>query len=401
MIEIIINGVSYEVPEDITVLQACQKNDIEIPTLCYDERLEPHSACRLCIVEVDGMRNLPTSCSLKVSDGMEVSTNTQRVRNSRREVLDLLFSNHPDDCLNCNKSGECKLQDYCYDYGVTHRGYDGERRNLPIDDSNPFYYYDPNKCILCGKCVRVCSELQCTDAITIDERGFDSLISTPFRRGLEHSTCVSCGNCVSVCPVGALVEKPLNHGKPRSKKRKNKEEIEDEHNIDNKYDIDEIKVDSTAKKGMVSYEIKKTSEESKGYRHWDTEKTRTTCSYCGVGCQLDLTVKDNEVVEVQPHEGIPNDGLLCVKGKFGYKFINHPDRLKTPLIRKNGVLVEADWNEAYNLIASKIKTTKENYGPDSFGGFSSARCTNEENYLFQKLFRSTIGTNNVDHCARL
>lgn len=391
MIKIIINGVGYEVPENITVLQACQQNDIEIPTLCHDDRLEPHSACRLCIVEVEGMRNLPTSCSLKVHDGMVVSTDTERVRGSRKEVLDLLFSNHPDDCLTCDKSGECKLQNYCFDYGVTHRGYNGERRNLPIDNSNPFYYYDPNKCILCGKCVRVCSELQCTDAITIDERGFKSLISTPFRKGLEHSTCVSCGNCVSVCPVGALVSKSLNDGKPRRKKR-NKDEIENK---------EDVKVDSVARKEMVSNDTKPATKSTKDYRIWETTKTRTTCSYCGVGCQLDLVVNGNEVVEVKPHRGTPNDGLLCVKGKFGYKFINHPDRLKTPLIRKDGVLVEAGWDEAYNLIVSKMKTTKEEYGPNSFGGFSSARCTNEENYLFQKMLRGAIGTNNVDHCARL
>lgn len=396
MTKIIINSVGYEVPDDITVLQACQLNDIEIPTLCYDERLEPHSACRLCIVEVEGMRNLPTSCSLKVHDGMNINTDTDRVRNSRREILDLLFSNHPNDCLTCDKSGECKLQNYCYDYGVTHRGYDGERRNLPIDDSNPFYYYDPNKCILCGKCVRVCGELQCTDAITIDERGFKSLISTPFRQGLENSTCVSCGNCVSVCPVGALVEKPLTNGNPGRKKERNRRKEEDKSKIDN--EINEVEL--SAKSNFIS-KAENDMKNSRDYRNWETEKVRTTCSYCGVGCQLDLTVNDGNVVGVQPHKGTPNDGLLCVKGKFGYKFINHPDRLKTPLIKKNGEFVEASWDEAYNLIVSKIKSTKEQYGPDSFGGFSSARCTNEENYLFQKLLRASIGTNNIDHCARL
>ena len=348
MIKVIVNGIGYEVPEDITVLQACQKVGIDIPTLCHDERLEPHASCRLCVVEVEGMRNLPTSCSLKVYDGMVIQTDSQKVVSARKDVLDLLFSNHPNDCLTCKKSGECKLQDYCYEYGILEGGYKGEKRSLPIDDSNHFYFYDPNKCILCGKCVRVCNELQCTSAITIDERGFDSLVSTPFRKGLENSTCVSCGNCVSVCPVGALTPKTREN-----------------------------------------------------FRHWDTKRTKTTCSYCGVGCQFELISTNGKVVGVQPVNGKPNDGLLCVKGKFGYPFINHPDRLKSPLIRKNGVLEEASWDEALNLIASKIKETKENYGADAFGGFSSARCTNEENYLFQKLFRAVIGTNNIDHCARL
>lgn len=348
MINIIINGTSYQVPKDYTVLQACQQVGIDIPTLCHDDRLEPHAACRLCVVEIEGMRNLATSCSYKVADNMNIQTHSEKVIKARKNVLDLLFSNHPQDCLTCEKSGECQLQNYCYEYDVTEGGFKGEKRDLPIDDSNHFYSYDPNKCILCGKCVRVCNELQCTHAITIGERGFDSIIATPFSVGLGNSDCVSCGNCVSVCPVGALTPKT-------------KEKI----------------------------------------RLWDTKKVKTTCSYCGVGCQMELVVHDEKVVGVQPARGLPNDGLLCVKGKFAYSFINHKDRLKKPLIRKNGVLEEASWDEALRLITSKIKDAKENYGPDSLGGFASARCTNEENYLFQKLFRGVIGTNNVDHCARL
>lgn len=348
MAKIMINGESYEVKNDITILQACREIGIEIPTLCHDDRLEPHAACRLCIVEIEGVRNLSTSCTMKVAEGMNIQTHSKNVMNTRKELLDLLFSNHPNDCLTCEKSGECKLQDYCYEYGVLGGSYKGEKRNLPIDYSNHFYTYDPNKCILCGKCVRVCSELQCTNAITIDERGFHTSIATPFRKGLEHSTCVSCGNCVAVCPVGALTPK---------KRQK--------------------------------------------VRTWETKKVKTTCSYCGVGCQLNLIVHEDKVIGAEPGRGVPNDGLLCVKGRFANAFINHKDRLKTPLIRKNGVLEEATWEEALELIVSKVQSTKEKHGTNALGGFSSARCTNEENYLFQKLFRAVIGTNNVDHCARL
>lgn len=348
MIKIIINGNECMVEEGITVLEACRNIGIDIPTLCHDERLEAHAACRLCVVEVEGKQTLMTSCSLKVYEGLNVQTHSKKVMNARKDILDLLYSNHTKDCLNCAKSGECDLQDYCYEYGVETGTYLGEKRDLRIDNTNPFYYYDPKKCILCGKCVNVCKQLQCTSAIDMNERGFKTHVGTPFEIGIEKSTCVSCGNCVSVCPVGALMPK-------------------------------------TKEKARV----------------WETKKTRTTCSYCGVGCQMDLVTKGNKVIDVKPAMAEPNDGLLCVKGKFGYKFIDHPDRLRTPLIRKDGVLVEASWDQAYALIASKIKEIKENYGPDSMGGFTSARCTNEENYLFQKIFRAGIGTNNIDHCARL
>lgn len=348
MVNIIINGKRYEVEDGITVLEACNKLGINIPTLCHDDRLEPYAACRLCVVEIKGREKLETSCSTKVRNGMEIETHSEKVINARKEILDLLFSNHPQDCLTCEKSGDCKLQDYCYEYGVERGNYTGDRKDYTIDDSNPFYTYDPNKCILCGKCVRVCSQLQGTNAIGLENRGFNTKVSTPFDMGLAKSKCVSCGNCVAVCPVGALM--------PKKKER---------------------------------------------YRAWEVEKVKTTCSYCGVGCQMNLLVKENKVVGVEPAKGKPNNGLLCVKGRFAYGFINHPDRLKTPLIKRNGKFEEATWEEAYSLIANKIEEIKKEHGPDAFAGLTSARCSNEENYLFQKMFRALIGTNNVDHCARL
>lgn len=348
MIGIKINGKDYKVEKNKTILELCQEVGIEIPTLCHDARLEGFAACRMCLVEIENNGKLVTSCTTKAWDGMNISTNNAKVMDARRGVLDLILSNHPMECLNCEKSGDCKLQDYAYEYGIEDGSYKGEKREKSIDSTNPFYYYDPEKCILCGLCVRVCDEVQGTNAIGFEDRGFNTLVATPFNVGINDSECVSCGNCVSVCPVGALM--------PKSKEK---------------------------------------------FRLWEVEKTRTTCSYCGVGCQLDLVTKDNKVVGVEPAFDALNDGMLCVKGKFGYKFLSHPDRLKTPLIKKDGVFHEATWDEAYNLIVTKINTTKKEYGSQAFGGLTSARCTNEENYLFQKLFRAVIGTNNVDHCARL
>ncbi len=343
-----IDGKDYKFSEKMTVLDACRQAGVDIPTLCHDERLSPSGACRLCVVEIDGKKGPQTSCTTMLRDGMDINTHSEMVIRERQQVLDLLISNHPLDCLTCEKSGRCKLQDYCYEYGVTEGTYRWSYRTPKFDDTNPFYTFDSKKCILCGLCVRVCDELQGTTAIGFEQRGFETNIATPFGDGLINSECVSCGNCVSVCPVGAL--------QPREKDK---------------------------------------------FRYWQTHTVRTTCAFCGVGCQLDLVVKDNKVVGVDPARDAHNDGLLCVKGKFSYNYIAHPDRLKTPLIKEDGKFREATWEEAYELITNKMKSYKEDYGSDAFAGLSSARCTNEENYLFQKFFRSIIGTNNVDHCARL
>jgi NADH-quinone oxidoreductase subunit G len=345
--DIVINGIHYEVDNNTTILQACRRAGIDIPTLCHDDRLEPFASCRMCLVEIEGSNKLVTACSTHVKDKMVVYTHSEKVIKARRDVLDLIIGNHPLECLSCDKSGQCKLQDYCYEYGIIESSYLGDKREPYVDTSNPFYDYDASKCILCGLCVRVCGELQCTSAIGFEDRGFDTIVKTPFNEGLINSKCVSCGNCVSVCPVGALT--------PKAQK----------------------------------------------FRHWETKEVQTTCSYCGVGCQLNLIVKGDKVVGAQPSLEGPNDGLLCVKGKFAYKFINHPDRIKTPLIKRNGKFEEVSWEQAYRYIRRKVIEIKEESGPEAFAGLTSARCTNEENYLFQKLFRAVIGTNNIDHCARL
>ena len=348
MLNVTIDGIKVQVKEGSTILQAAQSVGIEIPTLCYLKDLTPEASCRICLVEIEGNPKLFTACSTPVAEGNVIHTKSEKVIAARRSVLDLMLSTHRADCFSCAKNGECQLQNLCYEYGVEQTSFEGVRNDYPIDDSNEFFTYNPQQCILCQRCVNVCQKLHGESAIGIVNRGFKAKIATPFDQLLRSTNCVSCGNCVSVCPVGALL--------PKSRVR---------------------------------------------FRAFETKKVPTTCTYCGVGCQLELQVKDDTVVGAQPLYGEANKGLLCVKGKFGYNFINHKDRLTKPLIRKDGVLTEASWEEAISLIADKIGTIKAESGSDALAGLSSARCSNEDNYVFQKMVRAAFGTNNVDHCARL
>ncbi|KPU44077.1 NADPH-Fe(3+) oxidoreductase subunit alpha [Oxobacter pfennigii] len=348
MIKLVIDGQSVEVREGATILEAARLLGIDVPTLCNDERLVAHGACRICVVEVEGARTLMTSCTVPAANGMVVRTESPRVAEARKGILELMIANHPLDCLTCEKSGDCKLQNYCYRYNIKGSSFTRNKKQYDIDYSNQFYVSDQNKCILCGKCVRVCNELQCTGAIGFAGRGVNTHVASPFDDNLDASVCVSCGNCVAACPVGALGPK---------KKEK--------------------------------------------YRPWEVRKVKSTCSYCGVGCQVQLLVKDDKVVGVEPYDGAPNHGLLCVKGRFAYNFINHPARLKTPLIKREDKFEEATWDEALGLIAEKLTSIKEKHDSDSIAGLSSARCSNEDNYIMQKFMRGVVGTNNIDHCARL
>lgn len=352
MLNITIDGQAIEMPAGSTILEAAKKVGIDIPTLCHldmeKQFNQQAAACRICVVEVENRRNLAPACATPLMNGMVIKTDTPRVIEARKTVLHLMLSDHPLDCLTCEKAGACKLQDLCYQYGIEESMYPGMQNDFPLDESNQFYTRNLNKCVACRRCVQVCTNFQNTKAIGFGNRGFTTHPVAPFDKGMDASDCVSCGNCVSVCPVGALL--------PKSKEK---------------------------------------------YRSWEINKTRTTCSYCGVGCQMNLVTKGNKVVGVEPVDGASNDGLLCVKGKFGFNFVNHPDRLTSPLIRKNGELVKATWDEALDLVAAKAKSIRAEYGSEALAGLSSARVTNEENYLFQKMVRAGFGTNSVDHCARL
>lgn len=345
-----IDGREVESEGGVTILEAARKAGIEIPHLCYRDDLTPTSACRLCVVEVEGARTLIASCAYPAADKMVVKTQTERVLDARRLVIEFLLSDHPYDCMTCEKSGSCKLEKYAYELGIRQPRFVGEKHNYPVRSANPFFERDYNKCILCGRCVTVVHELQYCGAVDQTKRGFDTKIAASFDRPMQETPCVFCGNCVSVCPVGALSEKA---GRFQG-------------------------------------------------RDWEMKKVPTICSYCGVGCTLVLNVKDNKVLKVTSDKDLGvNRGWTCVKGRFGFDYVHSPDRLAEPLVREDGKLRQASWDEALDAAAKGLKKVKEEHGPDAIGVLVSAKCTNEENYLLQKMARAGLGTNNVDHCARL
>lgn len=346
MINLTIDGIKTQVPEGATILEAARKLSIPIPTLCNHPKLTPFGGCRLCIVEVKGVPRPLSACTTPVAEAMEVTTSTPELEDMRKTILELLISDHPNDCMVCERAGDCTLQELAYFYGIDEHRFAGERRHYAKRDGNPFIEREMEKCILCGRCVKVCREVQGVEAIEFAYRGFQAKICPPFDRDLD---CEFCGQCIAVCPTGALT------GKMRVRKGRQK----------------------------------------------DIKEVDTVCGYCGVGCNVTLHVRRNEVIRVTSREDTFNEGWLCVKGRFGYRFIGSPDRLKSPLIKKNGKFEEVSWEEAFAYAAERLASIKAQHGPDSIAGLASARCTNEDNYLFQEFIRAVIGTNNVDHCARL
>jgi formate dehydrogenase alpha subunit len=363
MINITINSKNIQVAQpETTILQAAKQNGIYIPSLCDYPGLLPFGACRLCIIEVEGMKGLPTACTTYVKEDMVVRTDTEQLQNLRRKVFELILTEHNKLCTTCVKNLRCELQTLATYFGVEKVTFVPTNKNLAIFSDEPFFNRDYNLCILCGRCVRVCDEVERTGAIDFSRRGMDTVVATAFNRKLIDSGCEFCGACVDICPTGALIEKDFREC---------------------------IHPDKTV---------------------------ITICPYCGVGCQIKLEVKNNKIMRAVPDiNGPANNGHLCVKGRFGsYDFVSDPGRLKQPLIRidpnrfirvddKNfdKVFRAASWDEALGLVAERFRQIKEKYGPDALAGISSARCTNEENYIFQKFMRAAIGTNNIDHCARL
>lgn len=371
---IVINGNEFSFEPGETILEVARKNDIDIPTLCHLKGTTPTGSCRVCVVEVEGARSLMASCATPVSNNMVVHTESPPIIQARKVIIQLLLSSGNHNCAIrgsdgrdwtqfqlkvqkdddsselCPVWGDCRLQDLAYRYQVSGEKFLATETETPMETVNPFILRDFSRCINCGRCVQACNEIQVNNAINFGYRGSSTKIIAAGDRPLKDSDCVFCGECVQVCPVGALVEKD------------------------------------------VRYQV----------RPWETEQIRTTCSYCGVGCQLYLHVKDNQVVKITGVEDVPpNYGNLCVKGRFGFHFISSTERLTTPLIKENGSFRDATWEEALDLVANRLNKIKDEHGPDSIGVLTSARITNEENYIANKFARGVLKTNNIDHCARL
>ncbi|SPD75489.1 Molybdopterin oxidoreductase Fe4S4 region [uncultured Desulfobacterium sp.] len=370
---ILINGNECSFSGNQTILEVAQAHDIQIPTLCYLKGTTPTGRCGICVVEVEGSKELLSACSTIASDHMFVRTESPAVIASRKDTIAMLLATGNHNCAIastqesrwtsfqmgtmkaddaeqlCPAWGDCRLQDLAYQYQVKGGGEPRIESKFPMEMVNPLIVRDFSRCILCGRCVAACNEIQVNRAIAFGDSGPVKKIVTPGDRPLKDSDCVFCGECIQACPTGALVEKKARfHWRPR-----------------------------------------------------EIQKVRSTCPYCGVGCQVNLHVKDDKIVKVTGVEdGAPNKGRLCVKGRFGYDFIYSKDRLKTPLIRENGGFREASWDEALDLVADKFKAIIAEHGPDAIAGVSCARSISEDSYQMQKLFRSVFKTNNIDHCAR-
>lgn len=348
-----IDGMPVTVRAGTTVMRAARESGIDVPKLCATDSLKPFGSCRLCVVEIEGRKGYPASCTTPVEDGMQVRTQTPALAKLRRNVMELYISDHPLDCLTCSANGDCELQDMAGAVGLREVRYGMNGANhfdAKADDSNPYFTFDPTKCIVCSRCVRACDEVQGTFALTIEGRGFDSKVSASQGENFFDSECVSCGACVQACPTATLMEKSIiDNGQP-------------EHSV------------------------------------------LTTCAYCGVGCSFKAEMKGDQVVRMTPHkDGHANHGHSCVKGRFAWGYATHKDRVLDPMIRESihDHWRKVSWDEAIQYSAKRFKEIQAKHGRKSVGGITSSRCTNEEVFIVQKLVRAAFGNNNVDTCARV
>lgn len=345
-----INGTPVTGVKGQTILQVARENNISIPSLCYHPKISVTGACRICIVKINGTM-LKTSCTEPAAEGMSVVTDDAEIRQIRKGILEMLLSEGDHNCLFCDGNGDCEFQSLCFEYGITSppAGFSGRKREIDFTSSKGLRR-DENRCILCGRCVKACAEIQMNRVWDFAGRGSTTHLTSDMFASIGDSSCVECGTCVQLCPTGALsLQTVLGRGQA-----------------------------------------------------WELKKESSICCYCGVGCKIDYyTNPKGELVKAMGNDEGPNEGHLCVKGRFGFDFVQSEKRLTKPLIKKNGKFQEASWDEATGLVASKLSEIKNSTGPDSIMGFASAKCSNEENYVMQKFMRSVIGTNNIDHCARL
>ena len=340
-IKLRIDRIEVEVSKGKTILEAAQLAGIKIPTLCHDRRLIPFGACRLCVVQQKGKSELLQACFTPAKEGMEMISHSPEILESRKLQLQFILLNHPMICPRCEKEGECALQTLVYEYGVEETLYPWERISSPADDRSPLLQRDSDKCILCGRCARICDEVQGVGELSFSKRGIKTVIDTDFHRPLQ---CEFCGQCMDTCPVGAITSDRFD------------------------YDV----------------------------KSWELRETTTPCPYCACGCPLTIGSKDGVVRRVfsDPEKG-PSGGNLCVKGRFGWDFVDHPERIKTPLLRVNGTFKEASWEEALRFVVEKLEAIRDQYGPETIAGIVSSRLTNEEYYLSKKLFRDAIRTKQI------
>ena len=351
-----IDGVPFDMVPGETILSFIKRHQGQdaVPTLCDAPNLEPFGSCRVCSVDVamqeNGAVRTMASCHTPISKGMQIYPESKNVQKLRKNIMELVLTDHPLDCLTCEVNGNCELQDVAAKVGIREVRYPAgdNRLDRAKDMSHPYMTSDLSKCINCYRCVRACDEVQGEMVLSMAGRGFDSRIIKGADESFMESPCVSCGACSQACPTSAIS------------------------------DIFQSKA------------IKA------------TEKTRTVCTYCGVGCNLEVSSTNNEILSIQaPYDAEANGGHTCLKGRYAFKFVDHPDRLKSPMIKRNGEFEEVSWDEAYDFIVSEFDRIKDQNGPDAIAGISSARTPNEENYLMQKLMRAVVGTNNIDCCARV